>query len=166
MTTLLSDLAESPSYDGLRVGVDLLSWERLQKAAERRGAPFLDRVFLPGELDACRTAAGSLRWPSLAARFAAKEAVAKALGTGLLGKGGVSFTDIEVVREEGGAPGICLYGRAARCFAELGGREIRLSLSHDVGLAIAFCVIRLAVQDQAPDHDGETVADETVQGRI
>ncbi len=119
----------------LRTGVDMMEIERLRQAVDRHGARFLQRVFTPGELADCGP-----RVESLAGRFAAKEAVAKALGTGIW-RAGIQWTDIEVRRDEAtGAPQLLLHGAAARRAQELGLREWSLSLSHDRERVIALVV--------------------------
>lgn len=116
----------------LRTGVDLVEVERVRRSVEKYGAAFLTRVYCASERRAYEG-----RWPELAARFAAKEAVAKALGTGI---GDVRWTDIEVVRGERGMPGVRLHGAAASLAEELGLSEWSLSLSHTHEHAIAFVV--------------------------
>lgn len=116
----------------LAVGADLVEIRRVAALIERYGVRFTGRVFTEREVDAC---AG--RVESLAARWAAKEAVAKALGTGV---GQVVFRDIEVISEEGGRPQLVLHGRALTLAAEQGLTSWALSLSHDGGLALAFVV--------------------------
>ncbi len=101
---------------------------------ERYGQRFLNRVFTPGEIAYCRG-----RAPNLAARFAAKEATMKALGTGIRG---VGWKDIEVVRHESGAPAIKLHQRGETRAQRRGVQEISLSLSHSREYAVAFVVIR------------------------
>jgi len=114
------------------VGVDLVEVGRVASALRRHGDRFLRKVFTPGELEYC-----ARRPPELAARFAAKEAVAKALGTGI---GAVAWQEIEVVREPSGRPGITLHGVARTLARERGLREPLLSLSHTREHAIAFVV--------------------------
>ena len=119
----------------LRTGVDLIEIERVQMAIERQGQRFLTRVYTPAELAYCGE-----RTESLAARFAAKEAVAKALGTGIW-RLGIGWRDIEVGRDtESGAPFPLLTGAAAERSATLQISEWSLSLSHDRRCAIAFAV--------------------------
>lgn len=77
---------------------------------------------------------------SLAARFAGKEAIAKALGTGI-GPRGIAWTDLEILREPSGAPVVRLHGAARDLYVELGGQSLALSLTHDQNLAQAFCVM-------------------------
>jgi len=116
----------------LRSGVDLLEIERLRKALERHAERFLARIYTPAERELC---AGNVA--SLAARFAAKEAVAKALGTGL---GDVAWTEIEVLRAETGAPVLRLHGRASALAEGLGLKHWSISLSHTREYAIALVV--------------------------
>jgi holo-[acyl-carrier protein] synthase len=118
----------------LRTGVDLIEIERVRAAVEQHGARFLQRVYTAAEIDCCRG-----RIESLAARFAAKEAVAKTLGTGLW-RSGVAWTDIEVLKAASGAPALRLHNAAAAIAAELGLVTWSVSLSHDRTHAIAFVV--------------------------
>ncbi len=122
----------------LSSGVDIIEISRVRQVLERYGRRFLERVYTPGEIAYCRG-----RPPNLAARFAAKEATMKALGTGVRG---VSWKDIEVVRHESGAPSVKLHGRAERRAQRLGVREISLSLSHSREYAVAFVVVRLGTE--------------------
>lgn len=120
----------------LYTGVDMIEICRLQEAVTRHGARFLTRVFTPAELDACGN-----RLESLAARFAAKEAAAKALGTGI-GRTGIRWTDIEIRTDtESRAPTLLLHGPAAEQAQTIGAREWSVSLSHDRERAIAFVVM-------------------------
>ena len=119
----------------LSTGVDIIEIERVGRLLERYGQRFLDRVYTPEEIAYCRG-----RAPNLAARFAAKEATMKALGTGVRG---VSWKDIEVVRHESGAPAIKLHGRAKLRAQRLGLQEIAVSLSHSREYAVASVVIQL-----------------------
>ncbi len=113
----------------LRVGTDLVEVERLQGVISRQGERFLQRVYTPAELEEC---AYSL--PSLAARWAAKEAVAKALGTGI---GPVAFREIEVRRGPLREPVLHLHGHAAALAKQLGLTEWAISLSHTKNYAVA-----------------------------
>lgn len=119
----------------LKTGVDLIEIERVQRAVEQHGTRFLQRVYTATERQDCQQ-----RVESLAARFAAKEAVAKALGTGIW-RHGVEWTDIEIVRDPAsGAPQLLLHGAAATHAQQLGLTEWSISLSHDRERAIAFVV--------------------------
>jgi holo-[acyl-carrier protein] synthase len=120
--------------DMLRTGVDLIEIERVRAAVEQHGERFLSRVYTKAEVRCC-----GKRIESLAARFAAKEAVAKALGTGVW-RSGVAWTDIEVLKDESGAPRLTLHGGAAAIAETLGIVEWSISLSHGRSQAIALVV--------------------------
>ena len=120
----------------LGVGVDLCGIARIERAIEK--AYFYERVFTPKER-AYLDQKGKSRAQSAAAMFAAKEAVAKALGTGF--SGGVMPWNISVVHDEKGAPGAELSGTAKERLEQMGGAGVRISLSHEGDSAIAFAVI-------------------------
>jgi holo-[acyl-carrier protein] synthase len=118
-------------------GIDLVEIGRIQQSMDRYGSRFLDRVYTSAEQAYClrkRKAA-----ESFAARFAAKEAGAKALGTGI--RNGVSWLEIEVVREPSGRPTIQFHGRAAQFAARLGVARAALSITHTDTLAMASVVL-------------------------
>jgi len=119
------------------VGVDLVEIERVERVLARHGQRFVERVFTPAELLYCRA-----RPFELAARFAAKEAVAKALGVGvrMLARDGIHWQEAEIVGDGRGRPLVHLYGRAAERAAELGLTEWAVSLSHTREHAIAMVV--------------------------
>lgn len=114
----------------LTVGVDIVEISRIEAAVLRYGERFLARVYTQQEL---AYAAGRL--PALATRWAAKEATAKALGTGI---GPMSFRDIEVVCNLNGQPGLRLHGTAAQLAERLNLRRFAVSLSHVADYALAF----------------------------
>ena len=116
----------------LFVGVDIIEIHRIAEAKDRWGERFLKRIYTDAELDVCRD-----RVPALAVRFAAKEAVMKALGTGTTG---VGWRDIEVLPNPDGKPLVYLYGGAHRKAEELGMAMIDLSLSHSREFAVASAV--------------------------
>ena len=116
----------------LATGVDLIEVERVARSIDRFGERFLNRVFTPQE----RATLGD-NPPRLAARFAAKEAVAKALGTGI---GDIGWREIEIRTGERGRPLLTLHGNAARLAAELGLREWDISLTHTADMAAAVAV--------------------------
>lgn len=120
----------------LGVGVDLCGVARIERAIEKEH--FYERVFTPAER-AYLNQKGKSRAQSAAAMFAAKEAVAKALGTGF--SGGVMPWNISVVHDEKGAPGAELSGAAKERLEQIGGAGVRISLSHEGDSAIAFAVI-------------------------
>lgn len=156
----------------VKCGTDIIRIERVAQAVRRMGKPFLDRIWTADEQADClpanrRTEASDALQPtgvtvagaaSLAARFAAKEAVAKALGTGI-GPLGVSWTDIVIYRQSGHdpadrpaipdgdppamrrAPQVLLQGGALHRYQQMGGQSISISLTHEGGLAMAYCVL-------------------------
>ena len=127
----------------LTTGVDIIEIDRIRKAFERWGQRFLNRIYTEGEIAYCRG-----RPPNLAARFAAKEAAMKALGTGLRG---VGWKDVEVVRAPSGAPSIVLHGRALLRAENLGVTELALSITHSKDYAVAFVVGSIPSRAQAGD---------------
>lgn len=116
----------------LRTGVDLIEIERIQAALARHGRRYLERIYTPAEVALC-----GRRVESLAARFAAKEAVSKALGCGI---GEIAWQEIEVLGDEHNAPVLHLHGTAARKANEAGLTAWSLSLSHSHSHALAFVV--------------------------
>lgn len=119
----------------LAVGVDLIEIDRLARAIARWGDRFLERVYTRDEILHCRG-----RVPELAVRFAAKEAVSKALGVGIWWRGGIAWTEAEVRSNRLGKPEVRLYGRAAEYARQQGLDEWAVSLSHSQGHAIAMVV--------------------------
>ena len=118
-------------------GIDLVDVERIEDMLERHGTRFIERCFTVREQMYCESSPGS-RSQRYAARFAAKEAVLKALGTGL--RYGINFTDIEVRRSSEGAPTVHLAARAAEIAEERGICHWHLSISHAGGFAIASAI--------------------------
>jgi holo-[acyl-carrier protein] synthase len=118
------------------LGTDLIEIERIERSLARFGDAFLKRVYTPGEIAYCRAKKNAAE--SFAARFAAKEAGAKALGTGI--SRGVSWREFEVRRLPGQRPELHLSGRAAEVAQRLGIRRLSLSLSHSRMLSIAVVV--------------------------
>jgi holo-[acyl-carrier protein] synthase len=116
----------------LSTGVDLIEIARIRDAIERHGEQFINRIYTEGEQRLCGGRAASL-----AARFAAKEAAAKALGTGI---GDVSWQEVEVTGDENNAPHLVLHGTASELAKKLGLNHWSLSLSHTHEYAIAFVV--------------------------
>lgn len=121
----------------IRCGTDIVSIVRIERAVSRQGQPFVDRIWTSSEQADCK---GAGRYASLAARFAAKEAVAKALGTGI-GPRGVGWHDIEIFKLPSGQPELKLYGAAEMISHGKGLVSHSISLSHEKDQAIAFCVL-------------------------
>jgi holo-[acyl-carrier protein] synthase len=118
-------------------GIDLVEIERIRHLHDEHRKHFLDRVFTPAEQQYC--AQNPKRYfEHLAARFAAKEAVLKALGTGW--RGGIAWTDIEVIRDPAGRPGIHLTGESAKIAAQLGIKRWLLSITHIRSHAMASAI--------------------------
>lgn len=116
-------------------GVDIIEISRIEKAF-KGSEKFAKRIYTSGEIASCGGA--KPRWASLAVRFAAKEAVAKALGTGI---GAFRWTEIEIVRGPGGKPEIALHGNAREVARCRGVNSMSLSLSHSKEYAVAFVVV-------------------------
>jgi holo-[acyl-carrier protein] synthase len=111
------------------IGIDLIEINRVEAALARWGERFQKRVYTDAERSHCRN-----RVPELAVRFAAKEAVMKALGTGIKG---VGWREIEILNNDDGKPFVILHGHARRKAQELGIGDFSISLSHSRDLAIA-----------------------------
>lgn len=114
------------------IGVDIVETERVESAIKRWGERFLNRIYTEAELKIYRG-----RFLSLAARFAAKEAVMKTLGTGARG---VSWREIEILADAHGKPLVKLYGRAKNKAEELNLSEFSISLSHTKQYAVAAAI--------------------------
>jgi holo-[acyl-carrier protein] synthase len=119
------------------VGIDLVEIARVEAVIQRRGDRFVERVFTPVEIAYCRSHRASS--DRFAARFAAKEAAMKALGTGW--RAGIRWRDFEVRNAASGQPELLLTGRAREVFWALGGERILLSLSHAEAYAVAQVII-------------------------
>ncbi|HKD81579.1 MAG TPA: holo-ACP synthase [Candidatus Angelobacter sp.] len=118
-------------------GVDITEVVRIKAAVERFGQRFLNRVFTPEEARYCLDKPNANE--RLAARFAAKEAGMKAIGTGL--RHGVTWQDVEVVRLPGQRPNLKFHGKAAEFADRLGCKRVHLSLSHTKEQAIAYVIL-------------------------
>ena len=118
-------------------GVDIAEVDRIRQTIERFGRRFTERVFTANEIRYCESKANKVE--RYAARFAAKEAAMKALGTGW--NRGVRWRDIEVVRQPGGRPTIKFHGKAAEFATQLGAKNVALSLSHTPEQAIASVIL-------------------------
>jgi holo-[acyl-carrier protein] synthase len=121
----------------LGIGVDIIEIARLRSAVERSKDRFLQRVFTPAEQQFCAKHRDPA--PHYAARFAAKEALFKALGTGWAK--GVTWLDAEVLREPQKAPILVLHGESQRLSASMGVHKVHLSLSHSDQAAIALVIL-------------------------
>ncbi len=119
------------------VGIDLVQIERLEKAVDRFGEAFLQRVFCPVEISWCKKKQNP--YPCFAARFAAKEAFVKALGTGF--SGGITLKDIWIERLDTGAPVLRFSNRAKQMMEELGSSSVHVSLTHERDVAAAVVVM-------------------------
>jgi holo-[acyl-carrier protein] synthase len=113
--------------------VDLAEIPRIAALLERWGDRFLERIYTPAEIARCKG-----RVPELAVRFAAKEAISKALGVGIWGRSGIRWRDAEVLSDPLGKPEVHLYGRALQRATELGLNHWAISLSHSDDNAIAM----------------------------
>ncbi len=119
------------------MGTDLIETKRVQESMDRFGERFLQRIFTAGEIAYCQRKKNAAE--SFAARFAAKEAGAKALGTGI--SRGVSWKEFEVKREPSGKPTLSLSGRAAELAGAMGIRRVEVSLTHSRELAMAVVLV-------------------------
>ncbi len=121
----------------LGVGMDIVETKRIAESIERFGDRFLQRVFLDGEV----AYAKSMKFPHLhlAARFAAKEAISKAFGTGIGHEMG--WRDLEIVREPSGQPKVVLHGKAEAFAKARGVQEVHISLSHTAEYGAASAVV-------------------------
>jgi holo-[acyl-carrier protein] synthase len=118
-------------------GIDITEVKRIAAAIERYGERFLNRVYTPREIAYCRPKRNANE--RFAARFAAKEAAMKAIGTGL--RQGVTWHDVEVGREPGGRPTILFTGKAADFATKLGMKHVALSLTHTAETAMAQVIL-------------------------
>lgn len=118
-------------------GIDIAEVPRIRDTIARFGARFVERVFTEGEIRYCDSKAN--REERYAARFAAKEAGMKALGTGW--NFGVRWRDIEVARKPGSRPTLLFHGKAAEFAARLGAKNVSLSLTHTAQQAMAFVIL-------------------------
>lgn len=118
-------------------GIDIAEVPRIAQSIERFGERFLQRIFTVGEMRYCDSKAN--RVERYAARFAAKEAAMKALGTGW--NHGVRWVDCEVVRMPGGRPTLKFHGKAGEFAAKLGTKNIALSLTHTKEQAMAQVIL-------------------------
>lgn len=116
------------------IGVDIVDVARIRSAIDMWGSAFLKKIFTEGEIQYCMSKKNS--YEHFAARFAAKEAVGKALATGW--RGGFRWQDVEIVNEPSGQPRVILYEHASKLLAN---SRILLSLSHIESTVVAFAII-------------------------
>lgn len=121
----------------LGTGIDIVEVPRVAQSIERFQERFLKRIFTEGEIRYCQSKANQVE--RFAARFAAKEAAMKAIGTGM--RGGVRWQDFEVGREPGGRPTMVLHGKAAAVAQAMGMRRAHLSVSHTAEHAVAYVIL-------------------------
>lgn len=142
----------------LGTGIDLVEIERIAHSIERFGDRFLDRILLPAEKAYCLS--HSKPAPFVAARFAAKEALSKAFGTGIGAH--LGWLDLEIVREPAGRPTVHLHGKAATLARERGARIAHVSLSHTALHATALAILE---GDGAAPHAAGAGEPASVEGR-
>ncbi len=137
----------SPPSSVLGIGIDIVETERIEHSLEKFGDRFLTRVFHPDEV----AYAKSMKHPALhlAARFAAKEAISKAFGTGI-GKQ-LGWTDMEIRRKESGEPYVVLHGKGAELARDRGVAEVLVSLSHCKAYSAANAIL-VSAFDARPSH--------------
>ena len=121
----------------LGVGIDIIEVERIKKSFEKFGERFLNRILHPNEISYCLSHREPA--PFLAARFAAKEAISKAFGTGIGAQCG--WQDMEVGRKISGEPFVILHGNGVKLLETRGGRAVLLSLSHTQTHATAVAIL-------------------------
>jgi len=130
----------------LGIGVDIVEVARIRAAVDRYGEHFIRRVFTPAETAYCRKCAHPEQ--RFSTRFAAKEALLKALGTGWTG--GLRFADVEVTNNELGAPSVQLHGEARAVADRMGVQRILVTLSHHRDFAVA----QVLLEGEAPAEAG------------
>jgi len=121
----------------LGLGIDIIEVARVQASVERFGDRFLNRLLLPGEIAYC--ADKKVSGPFVAVRFAAKEAISKAFGTGIGAQ--LGWHDMEVRRKESGEPFVVMHGKGKDLFTTRGAKQVLISLSHTQNYATAVAVL-------------------------
>ena len=124
----------------LGIGIDIIEVERIRSSHERFGERFLNRILHPNEIGYCLS--HRVPAPFLAARFAAKEAISKAFGTGIGAQ--LGWHDMEVGRKESGEPFVILHGGGLRLLQERKARAVLISLSHTQAHAAAVAILESA----------------------
>ena len=120
-------------------GVDLIEISRIKNSIQKYSGKFEARVFTSKEIDYCRSKADPFK--HFAARFAAKEAVLKSLGTGMAE--GISWKDMEILNQESGQPVLSLSGKGRDIFESLNLRNIHISMTHDKSYAVAQAIAEM-----------------------
>jgi holo-[acyl-carrier protein] synthase len=121
----------------LGTGIDIIEVERIASSYEKFGERFVNRILLPAEIAYCLS--HKKPGPFLAARFAAKEAISKAFGTGI--GAALGWQDMEIRRKESGEPFVVLHGKGEQLFASRSARQLLISLSHTQNYAAATAVL-------------------------
>lgn len=121
----------------LGIGTDITEVARIQSSLDKFGDSFLQRILLPGEIAYCRTYQNPT--PQIAARFAAKEAISKAFGTGIGAQ--LGWHDLEICRKESGEPFVVLHDGGKKLFAARNAKQLLISLSHTHNYATAVAVL-------------------------
>ena len=121
----------------LGTGIDIIEVERIRASHEKFGERFLNRILLPAEIEYCLRHKNPA--PFLAARFAAKEAITKAFGTGITAE--LGWHDMEIAHRETGAPYVILHGKGKELLKARGGSNIHISLSHTAHQATAIAIL-------------------------
>jgi holo-[acyl-carrier protein] synthase len=121
----------------LGTGIDIIEVDRIEAAFKRFGERFVQRILCPAELAYCFSHKSP--GPFLAARFAGKEAISKAFGTGIGAQ--LAWQDMEICRKESGEPYVTLHGKGQTLLAERGGRIVHISLSHTEKHATAVAIL-------------------------
>src|ERR1035441_5233113 len=124
----------------LGIGIDIIEAARIEASHQKFGERFLNRILLPGEISYCLS--HKKPGPFLAARFAAKEAISKAFGTGIGGQ--LGWQDMEVARKESGEPFVILHEGGLNLLESRHGRGVLISLSHTQNYAAAVAVLESA----------------------
>lgn len=121
----------------LGVGIDIIEVARIAASYEKFGERFVNRILLPEEIAYCRSYKNPA--PFIAARFAAKEAISKAFGTGIGTH--LGWQDMEIRRKESGEPFVVLHGKGEKLFASRGAKRLLISLSHTQNYAAATAIL-------------------------
>ncbi|MHB1034945.1 MAG: holo-ACP synthase [Pirellulales bacterium] len=129
----------------LGIGTDIIECLRIARMIERHGELFIDRVYTTSEIEYCRSRKQATQ--HFAGRWAAKEAILKALGTGW--RKGISWRDVEVRNERGGKPVVALRGGARDVVEQLGIQKLLVSISHCRSHAVAYALALGKEQDDA-----------------